>query len=401
MLEFLFENEDLKINYHKANDAHTIIIVFNPLEWGAKDGDVWGYSVLSRSGYSILGVTSKKKNWFPEETVYEALPKILPVLRAYKIRLTYGYSMGGYAALRYSRVLGASHVLSFSPQSTIDPSDLNNGDKRYIKYFSNTKHKGMRISDSDVSGKAYIIYDKGFNLDAFQVDLIELSDANKISLPRTDHGTLRVLAKSKSLLDIISYVLEGDDGSLIRNKLMPFRRNISEYYESMMVLASKHSRWELTDNLYGRAIKLDLATIAVKRKYAELLSRQKRYDEAVLVLTDKSNKDVCNQKANYLIAAKRFKEAIEALSGVVKNSDNLHFSRTLARAYEFSGDPKRAVEVLEPFEFSNSKNPDYLCHFGRLLSLSGQENRGKRLCKLASDLRPSEPYFMNIYKNLG
>ncbi len=401
MLKLLFENEDLKINYHKSENNNTVVIVFNPLEWRAKDGDVWGYSVLSRSGYSIVGITSKEKSWFPEESIYQALSSIFPVLRRYNIRLTYGYSMGGYAALRYSRVLGASHVLSFSPQSTIAPSDLNNGDKRYLQYYSHEQHINMKVTEPDVSGKAYIIYDKGFNLDSYQVDIMNLAHAKTLDLPRTGHGSIRVLAKSKSLLDVIGYVLNDDDGTLIRNKLIPYRKYISEYYESMMALASKGLRWRLIDNLYSRAIKLDLATIAVKRKYAELLSRQKRYDEAILVLTDKSNKDVCNQKANYLISAKRFKEAVEVLSGVVKNSDNLHFSRTLARAYELSGDPNSAVEVLEPFEFSNSKNPDYLCHFGRLLSLSGQESRGKRLCKLASDLRPSEPYFMNIYKNLG
>ena len=150
-----------------------------------------------------------------------------------------------------------------------------------------------------------------------------------------------------------------------------------------------------------RAKDNDLASLSVKRKYAELLSNQRRYKDAVTALYGLENNNVLNQVGTYFILDKQYPEAISVLSKLVENSKNIHFCRNLAKAYELSGDTSSALSSLASFESDNLNNPDFLCHFGRLLAVNKQTNRGRELCQLAVTLRPAEPYFTRILESIG
>jgi hypothetical protein len=52
---------------------------------------------------------AKDANGYPAGSMRAALPAIAYTLRAFRVRLIYGSSMGAYAAIKYSRLLGATH----------------------------------------------------------------------------------------------------------------------------------------------------------------------------------------------------------------------------------------------------------------------------------------------------
>jgi tetratricopeptide (TPR) repeat protein len=254
----------------------------------------------------------------------------------------------------------------------------------------------MKILPSEISGDSYVIYDKGFLLDENHVSMLNFKEAHYINLPRTEHGSVRVLAKSKSILEIIELVLNKKCAIDIQNKLTRYRRFIPEYYQIMILLASKRHRWTLVDNLFLKAQNQDLATLPVKRKYAESLAKQKRYKKSLIVLNELEDNHALNQYATYLIADGQYSKAITVLSKITSETNNLSFYRNLAKAYELNGDINSAVACLTPFELEQSKNPDFLCHLGRLLTINNQIEHGRKLCQIAVDLRPTEPFFLRV-----
>ena len=71
----------------------------------------------------------------------EAIEQAVPAA-AHARRLTYGVSMGGYGALKYSRKLCADAALVFGPQYSIDPDLVGHFDSRYADFYIAGTHTG-------------------------------------------------------------------------------------------------------------------------------------------------------------------------------------------------------------------------------------------------------------------
>ncbi|MEJ0047638.1 MAG: hypothetical protein WDN04_17090 [Rhodospirillales bacterium] len=72
-------------------------------------------------------------------------------------RILYGHSQGGYAAIKFSRALGATTVLAFSPQYSIDRRLI--ADERVNKYYTGQRHAGMWPEPRDTAGSIFLFYD--------------------------------------------------------------------------------------------------------------------------------------------------------------------------------------------------------------------------------------------------
>lgn len=76
------------------------------------------------AGMAHLFVQSRANDWFinPETPDLEAA--LEPLARRHVRRVAMGFSMGGYGALRFARVLGLQQVALISPQVSIDPGQV-------------------------------------------------------------------------------------------------------------------------------------------------------------------------------------------------------------------------------------------------------------------------------------
>lgn len=99
---------------------------------GCRNGEgldeAWGGNFLVSEGFYVIGFIPLGANWY-QDLNSEGLLEIIRChvknnLQAELIQIvSYGSSMGGYAALKFSAVLGCTHVLSLSPVTYIK-SDL-------------------------------------------------------------------------------------------------------------------------------------------------------------------------------------------------------------------------------------------------------------------------------------
>ncbi len=75
---------------------------------------------LDRHGIDAIHVVSRRNEWFQHADMHGAVAAIRRAL-AGKPAMTYGSSMGGYAAIRFAGALGATQAIAISPQYSLDP----------------------------------------------------------------------------------------------------------------------------------------------------------------------------------------------------------------------------------------------------------------------------------------
>ncbi|WP_155931544.1 hypothetical protein [Methylopila sp. 73B] len=185
-----------------------LLITFNDAADALKtDGrSFWGQALVEKNGVATIGVVTTEKNWYAPSAMEEVAARLKPILARYPKVLCYGNSMGGYAAIRFSKLLGATHVLAIVPQAGIDPSVVTPFDRRYTTHFG--KGGGGMIEPGHVAGKVWIVYDPLYSHDSGHAKLLKKAapDARMIRVPLRGHGVIHLTRGSRSTLKLFDAV---------------------------------------------------------------------------------------------------------------------------------------------------------------------------------------------------
>lgn len=82
----------------------------------------FGEEFFRGRGIDAIHVLSRENRWYQHPELMEALAAVSAATAGYRRVIAYGSSMGGFAALRYGAVCGATVGLALSPQYSIDPA---------------------------------------------------------------------------------------------------------------------------------------------------------------------------------------------------------------------------------------------------------------------------------------
>lgn len=209
--------------------------VTGPASW-------WGHPFAAKLGWTTLAFTSEAQDWYPAEDMAALLPAAREA--AGPVRVTYGFSMGGYAALKYGRALGARATLALSPQYSIDPADMP-GDPRAKHFFDSRRHAGMAVRADDLSPTPLIVFDPLLAVDAkHAARLMRLPGLHGLPLRFAGHATPRVLVEAEALPGLVEAVLAADlpgAAALVRARR---RRSPSLLAAVALALEGRgHARW--------------------------------------------------------------------------------------------------------------------------------------------------------------
>lgn len=212
----LYEDNNIYVFFRPLGDV--LIISFNEMGYSSSSS-AWGGNLFLALGYSSLGFVSKRPNWFPAGSMKSALEVVVSVIEEYTKRITYGHSQGGYAAIKYSRPLGANAVLSFCPQYSISPEDLAQNDGRFVQYFTGHEHS-PRITGGDIASSvhSYMFYDPVHTQDKFNAEkILEAVPAlAAIKVFGTGHSSVRPFASKKAIMELFTLALNGDVSGIRR-----------------------------------------------------------------------------------------------------------------------------------------------------------------------------------------
>ncbi len=268
----IYEDEEIKVVFCPGRSDFAVI-TFGDMVSLADGVRFFADTPLKKLGFTAVGVMAKKTNWFPRANMHACAPCINRTLRDYETRVVYGGSMGGYAAIKYSRLLEASHVISLCPQWSLDSSECDGFNPGWESYYVE-EMKGMGIRHNDVQGQVFIFVDPFETLDMFHLRRIidKYPLAIIIKTPMIGHKITTVLAGTNKLSDLISASIDNDVNSLRvigRNARLnsPIRKQNA--FEAMKrrlpaiadkYLEKKYNQWFLLYNYEQWALLADSST---------------------------------------------------------------------------------------------------------------------------------------------
>jgi hypothetical protein len=135
---------DFDIFSHEGASPY-LLVTFNEVGRLGDGAYYWGRPVVEAKDISTVAVVTRKADWFRNPEIDAYLKANPQLFSRQKDVVAVGYSMGGYGAIKYSRMVGAATVVAFCAQYTMDPALLDGRDSRAPhKYFNPAIHRDMQ-----------------------------------------------------------------------------------------------------------------------------------------------------------------------------------------------------------------------------------------------------------------
>ena len=277
--QIIFEDEHIRAIYLQG-DSETLVFSFGDLITRAKGLSINAEKSLMKYDYAVVGVMPKQKSWFPASSMLALLQHLQPIIAKYKNIVGYGGSMGGYAAIKYSKALKMNRVVAMVPQYSIDPSEVE--DKRYTDFYDAELNADMRIQTQDIveDCEYIIVYDPYFEHDKEHYLKIKplIPQLKTLHLPYTGHDAIAVLANSALLHDFIERPYEQ---TYFYKQIREVKKNSKFYYRSVIAhLLGTHNE-ALGKILKSSDLQLDSTFFdaSLKQTITRILLTNKRVDE--------------------------------------------------------------------------------------------------------------------------
>jgi hypothetical protein len=315
----LYDDPTLVIDYiSKSHNPTMMVFTFTERDNVDLQGVGFGGDFILDNGFDVVAIKSSSRLWFEElsdeivATVNAALVKHPRIVRA-----AYASSMGGYAAMRFSRLFAIDRVVAISPLYDIRMPE----DERYKEDIPGLKHAGM-MAPEWVNPRCdyFIIYDP-FSIDSIHVakycSIIRGERLHLIKVPYSGHPSGYFLSEIGILKKIATSVLLGERKEV---RDYDFKKRHSPSYLFNLSTALHQS------GKFHWALKVALAACALSPKNTEFLTLLSRI---------------------YTSLGEWEKAKQSALSAISLDPDNNHRNLVLVEVLAAMGDAQAAVGVLD------------------------------------------------------
>lgn len=224
----IYDDEQIRVIWSPG--AHDMIVVsFGDLISPAFEKNFFAEKPLRKLSIPAIGIMSKSPNWYPKENIVLANDRISELIKRYRLRITYGGSMGGYAAIKYSRLFSATQVIALCPQWSLDIEECSGVNPGWQQYFRPSM-KRMGVRKEDVSGDMFLFVDPFDRRDMMHLLNIKENSfgATHIKVPFVGHHVTSAFAGTSNLNGIIDACISND---LVRlHKISRETRRSYPYY---------------------------------------------------------------------------------------------------------------------------------------------------------------------------
>ncbi|WP_133864742.1 tetratricopeptide repeat protein [Azorhizobium sp. AG788] len=123
MREEIFASLTLRVVRGAGDRSGPVVVTFEPYaDFPSLDRAGFGAAFFAQQGIEAFHVIPARNDWYQDADMPAALAVIRAAVGEGRRLATYGSSMGGYAAYRFSGRLRADVVLACSPQYSVDPA---------------------------------------------------------------------------------------------------------------------------------------------------------------------------------------------------------------------------------------------------------------------------------------
>lgn len=212
-------------------------------------------------------VNCATNEWWQYPDLPEALSKLRDLSARWNRTVTYGSSMGGYAALRFSAAIGAERSIAvgpqYSPRSSVVP-----GENRFDSFVSRTKFLHEDACSISETVRNYVIYDPLYKMDRQHIVRYE-AEASLVHIKVWcgGHTPAIMLVQCGLLTDLILELIYGEFcESRLRNSVRRTRKQSSQYWIELTNLLLERDRRDTARRVARRSLDFveckDLAELA-------------------------------------------------------------------------------------------------------------------------------------------
>lgn len=212
----LFSGKDIKAELQENERSDILFVTFNSWDRDMhpvkpKEMPPFGKGILHSLGFNQVDIKTNKNNWFQTDEMFYVIELVnaFAAKRKCKKVFTYGSSMGGYASINFSSHLRATSFIAISPQYSIDPIKMYEGDSRWRFEFKNIDYKYDLIDaglNANIDG---IVFYDSLTLDMHHAQRInEKTSAVLIDVPHSGHPSGVIINRIYGLKKILSEVAD-------------------------------------------------------------------------------------------------------------------------------------------------------------------------------------------------
>ncbi|WCT73020.1 alpha/beta hydrolase [Sphingomonas naphthae] len=361
----LYRSANLLVRCVPAEDQTRWVVGFDNYDPDAGlHSEGFGEAFCARRGISYVGVIGRGNHWYQYGDLPDALAAVARAVRGAARVMTYGSSMGGYAALRCADAVGASAVLALSPQYSSDSA--------VVPFEGRWRQEAQAIDWLPAFGgplrcacRPVVVYDSSAE-DGRHVALIAADTAiDAVPLPYVGHPAGSFLISVDLLEPLVGAVLDGrfDRAAFLANA--DALRRQDPFY--LVELARRQPVWR-------PRLGLALARLAFAKR------PQMDYFHHVLA----TRLDLAGQREEGL---ERHRAAAEMSGGLMSYA--LPYSMALAR----SGDMATAIAIARRIVLRNPGHAHLHNWLADLLRLEGKWRDAAGEARTAATLAPANPFY--------
>jgi pimeloyl-ACP methyl ester carboxylesterase len=251
----IFETPDFVVRRGLVFDSPVCFVTFSS---HALDRSLerpgFGEQFLQSRGINALHVINRTNRWYDHREIAQALACIRQAASGFSKVITYGSSMGGYAAIRFAEAVGAQSAIALSPQYGLGaPSapfetrfvcDLTRFSRRYLGPW----HRSATVTP-------YVFFDSK-DLDARHAQLIARHYPNTVTIgiPHAGHPVGAYLDEAGLLTGAVLSIAAGTFDAAAFTAQARRKRHASSQYLYTLASRLRPGRADLKLALVDRAI---------------------------------------------------------------------------------------------------------------------------------------------------
>ena len=236
----IFEDDFHLVEFASASQSSRgLVYTFTPIGFRNKKSPGFGVKYLTGRGFDVVSFKCITDTWYqdlPNEALISA-----NLSNDYECVASYGSSMGAFASIAFSKILGAKKVIAFGPQYVIG-EDYDTRFRQKRKAINNWKHS---IESKNSAGKELILIFDPFDRRDLEHILrirknVDFESIREFEVPLGGHPTTQFLLETGQLTTVVDHLLDGHYDVTI-NRSWSRLKNSKTFFLSLSRLAEKKS----------------------------------------------------------------------------------------------------------------------------------------------------------------
>ena len=302
----LYRSDNLVARARAADRGDRCVVTFdNYGRPGDLDRDGFGELFFAQRDISTVSIVGRGDDWYHYADTVAALSAVRAHVAACPRVVTYGSSMGAYAALRFAQAVGADAVLALSPQYTIR-RDKAPFEPRW--WLEAARINWVNALETPIAARGAVVVHDSRGPDRHHAALIAAEcNATTIGVPFGGHPVATFLADIGLLEQLVMTVLDGTLDAVAFRREVLARRRTSAVHLVELARRLPARRRATAIALARRALAMQPHNELPMHVLATLLTQAREHDEALTL-----HRNAIDRSDGFLGYRHAYSEALDA-----------------------------------------------------------------------------------------